>query len=102
MERAVGHLSQVPAGEGRNFAIDGLRIAVFHGRDGSVFATQAECPHRGGPLADGLTDGGSVVCPLHDRIYSLRTGGGSVAGCDIRVYKARCEDDGTILVSTAL
>lgn len=100
MERAIGHLSQVPAGEGRNFVVDELRIAVFHSRDGTVFATQAECPHRGGPLADGLTDDGAVVCPLHDRIYSLRTGAGSVPGCDIRVYPARCHDDGTILVVT--
>ena len=97
MERAVAHLSDIPAGEGRNFAVGGLRIAVFHSRDGSVFATQADCPHRGGPLADGLTDGDTVVCPLHDRIYSLRTGNGT--DCGIRVYPARCDERGTILVT---
>ncbi len=100
MERAIGHLSLIPAGEGRTFAIDGLRIAVFHSRDGAVFATQADCPHRGGPLADGLTDADSVVCPLHDRVYNLRTGAASVPGCDIRVYPARCDDRGIVLVAS--
>ncbi len=98
MERAVAHLSQIPAGEGRTFALGTLRIAVFHGRDGAVFATQAECPHRGGPLADGLTDGRSVVCPLHDRVYDLRSGAAVVGECDIRVYPTRCDERGTILV----
>ena len=98
MERVVGHLSQIPPGEGRNFALDGVRIAVFHGRDGAVFATQAECPHRGGPLADGLTDGNTVVCPLHDRVYDLRTGAAVAADCGIRVYPARCDEGGAILV----
>ena len=99
MERAVAQLTEIPAGEGRNFALGELRIAVFHSRDGSVFATQADCPHRGGPLADGLTDGDTVVCPLHDRVYSLRTGAGIAADCGIRIYPARCDDRGTILVT---
>ena len=98
MEQAIGHLSQIPPGEGRTFAVGAQRIAVFHSRDGAVFATQADCPHRGGPLADGLTDGHSVVCPLHDRVYNLRSGAAVAGECDIRVYPARCDDNGTIHV----
>ncbi len=100
MEQAVAHLSQIPAGEGRTFALGTRRIAVFHGRDGAVFATQAECPHRGGPLADGLTDGRTVVCPLHDRVYDLRSGAALVGDCGIEVYPARCDEGGTILVAS--
>jgi nitrite reductase (NADH) small subunit len=61
-----------------------MKLAVFHTRAGEIFATQAECPHRGGPLADGLVDAHTVVCPLHDRIYDLRTGQG--ADCAITTY----------------
>ena len=102
MERAIGTLSQIPPGEGRTFALDGpaggLRVAVFHTRDGGVFATQADCPHRGGPLADGLTDDTSVICPLHERTYDLRTGGGIGTECSVKVYPVRTDADGTILL----
>ena len=107
MDHPIGKLSQIPPGEGRNFSVPGPAgtelIAVFHARDGHVYATQANCPHRGGPLADGLMDDGVVVCPLHDRTYDLHTGKG-VGGtdCDIKVYPVRTEADGTIvLVSEA-
>ena len=98
MEHDIGKLSQIPPGEGRNFEVGDLRIAVFHTRDGEVFATQADCPHKGGPLADGLTDGNSVVCPLHDRTYDFHTGAGP--DCSIQVYPARVGEGETIFVVT--
>ncbi len=98
MARAIGRLSQIPPGEGRVFDIDGRTIAVFHTRAGEVFATQSACPHLGGPLADGLTDGATVICPLHDRTYDLRTGAGVNTDCAITVYPARLGEDGVILL----
>jgi nitrite reductase (NADH) small subunit len=95
-EHAVGHVSQIPPGEGRTFDLDGKLIAVFRTRGGGVFATQAYCPHRGGPLADGLTDEKSVVCPLHDRIYDMGTGIGT--DCNIETYPVRVSIDGIILL----
>ena len=74
MDVVAGPLSLIPPGEGRTFSVGGVRIAIFHTRDGGVFATQADCPHRGGPLADGLTGGGMVVCPLHSWKFDLQTG----------------------------
>jgi nitrite reductase (NADH) small subunit len=98
-EQAVGRLSQIPPGEGRTFSLNGVQIAVFHTRNGQVFATQADCPHRGGPLADGLTDEISVVCPLHDRIYDLRTGSGIGNECNLMTYPVRVGPDGMILLT---
>lgn len=72
--RIVAHLADIPPGEGRNVDIDGRRIAVFRLRNDQVFATMADCPHLGGPLADGLVGTGTVMCPLHDRIFDLATG----------------------------
>ncbi len=98
-ERAIGRLADIPPGEGRNFVLGEMTIAVFHTRDGSVFATQASCPHKGGPLADGLTDSASVVCPLHDHMFDLRSGAGVGNACTIAVYPVRAAEDGTVWVS---
>jgi nitrite reductase (NADH) small subunit len=89
-EYNIGPLSQIPPGEGRNFIIAAQKIAVFHTREGGVFATQAHCPHKNGPLADGLVDATSVVCPLHDRVFAFATGAGS--DCAITTYPATVAD----------
>ena len=47
-ERSIGHVEQVPPGEGRNFDVDGTVITVFRTRTEGVFATQPRCPHKGG------------------------------------------------------
>jgi len=98
-EHAIGHVSQIPRGEGRTFDVGGERVAVFRTWGEEVFATQAHCPHRGGPLADGLTGDGVVICPLHDRTYNLRDGQGVNTDCHITVYPARVTADGTILLT---
>jgi nitrite reductase (NADH) small subunit len=92
-EYLVGTCAQIPPGEGRSFLVGRTELAVFHTRGGGVFATQALCPHRAGPLADGLTDGGTVVCPLHDRTFSLTTGEGLGNDDSIRTYPVRIDDD---------
>jgi nitrite reductase (NADH) small subunit len=92
----VSDVGQIPPGEGRTFAVEGRRLAVFHLRSGDVYATQAECPHAGGPLADGLTGGTTVVCPLHDRAYDLRSGDGLTDETRLNVYPVSLGDDGTI------
>jgi nitrite reductase (NADH) small subunit len=71
---ALGPIDAIPLGEARVFQVDGRDIAIFRSRSGEVFATNAACPHRGGPLADGLVGGHSVVCPLHGFVFDLRTG----------------------------
>ncbi len=70
----LGPVARIPVGEGRAFTIGETRVAVFRTREGGLHATQADCPHREGPLADGLLGGGLVVCPLHARKWSLATG----------------------------
>ena len=98
-EHRIGRLSEIPLGEGRSFEVEGRRVAVFRTRTGQVFATQAECPHRNGPLADGLLGGTTVVCPLHDWTYDLATGAALAGDCGIQVYPVRVVEDGAILLS---
>jgi nitrite reductase (NADH) small subunit len=88
-EYLVTETSQIPPGEGRCFIIGGTEIAVFHTRTAGFHATQATCPHRAGPLADGLTDSATIVCPLHERSFSLSSGEGIGNEYAITVYKLR-------------
>lgn len=94
----VGLLADIPPGEGREFLVADRRITVFHTRGGGVFATQPDCPHRRGPLRDGLIDEATVICPLHDRTYEFRTGRGVGTECAISVYPARLGEDGRVFV----
>ena len=72
---------------------------MFRTHVGSVHATQAYCPHLGGPLADGLTSASVVVCPLHDRTYDLVSGCGLThEHMDIKVFKSRLDANGDIWI----
>ncbi len=57
----VGAVDCIPPGEGRRLVLGKRALAVFRGRGGDVFATQATCPHRAGPLAEGLLGGTTIV-----------------------------------------
>ena len=98
MEVTLGPLGAIPEGEGRNFTVAGQHLAVFRGRDGSVFATQAECPHRNGPLADGLLGGSTLICPLHALKFDLTTGKALNGDCELRTYPARLNEAGLVAV----
>ena len=96
-EISLGSVGDIPLGESRAYAVAGRQIAVFRLRDGSLRALDAVCPHRGGPLADGLADSRIVVCPLHGFTYDLATGE-EVAngGAPVTAYPVRVDDNGTI------
>ena len=98
-EYAIGPIEQIPLGEGREFAVMGLHVAVFRTRADLVYATQAACPHKEGPLADGMLGGSTIMCPLHDRSYDLVSGKEIGGGCDLTTYPIRREADGTLMLT---
>ena len=69
----VTELSNIPAREGRAVQIGARTIAIFNLGD-RVLAMGNTCPHKGGPLCDGIVTGHSVVCPLHAWKVSLEDG----------------------------
>ncbi|UOY02696.1 Rieske (2Fe-2S) protein [Blastococcus sp. PRF04-17] len=93
----VGPVDEVPPGEGRAFVAGDTQVAVFRLRDGSLHATQAACPHAGGPLADGQTDVNVLVCPLHLYAYRWSDGSSTSGETPIRTYPVR-ERDGYLVV----
>jgi nitrite reductase (NADH) small subunit len=76
----VGAAGDVPRLEGRRATVEGRRVAVFRLPDGFA-ATDAACPHKGGPLSDGIVADDCVSCPLHNWRLNLRTG--VVVGQDV-------------------
>lgn len=69
----IASAQDVPHLEGRSILIAGRRVAIFRLPDGWA-ATDAACPHKGGPLQDGIVADSCVTCPLHQRRFDLRTG----------------------------
>ena len=92
----LGPVEDIPLGEGRAFAVGEEQVAVFRLRDGTLRATQARCPHAGGPLADGQLDASQIVCPLHARAFSFADGR-CADGEVIKVYSVR-EQAGDIVL----
>ena len=53
---------------------DGKEISIFHLTDGRVLALRNRCPHKGGPLSEGIVSNHYVFCPLHDWKINLEDG----------------------------
>lgn len=49
-------------------------VALFRTGTGELFALEDRCPHRGGPLSQGMVFGGRVACPLHGMVFELESG----------------------------
>lgn len=77
-------------------------IAVFRTADDQVFAIDDRCPHKGGPLSEGIVHGTSVTCPLHAAVFDLNTGLAQGADEDsVRVYEVQVRG-GRVMLDAAL
>ena len=75
MKISVCRLDDIPRlGARRYEAADGKTIAIFRTDKDQVFAVRDACPHKGGPLSQGIVLGESVSCPLHGWCIDLRRG----------------------------
>jgi nitrite reductase (NADH) small subunit len=76
-------------------------VAVFRTAADAFYAVDNRCPHRGGPLSEGIVHGDAVTCPLHNWVISLSTGKalgadeGCVATLPVKV------DDGRLFLALA-
>lgn len=70
----VGSLSDIPRQGARVVKTANGDIALFRTAEDKVFALRDQCPHKGGPLSQGIVHGNKVACPLHDWHISLDTG----------------------------
>ena len=96
---AIGNISEIPLRGARCINTPSGKIAVFRTGDDRVFAIDDHCPHKGGPLSQGIVHGTSVTCPLHNWVISLETG--TALGVDqgrTRTIPVKREGD-TILIA---
>ena len=71
---AVGSITDIPRQGARCVRNGDITIAVFRTSDDRVFALEDKCPHKNGPLSQGIVHDGCVTCPLHNWVISLETG----------------------------
>lgn len=70
----VGAVTDIPRRGARRVPSPRGDIAIFRTGDGQVFALMDSCPHKGGPLSQGIVHGAAVTCPLHGRVIDLASG----------------------------
>ncbi|WP_244487961.1 nitrite reductase small subunit NirD [Aureimonas sp. Leaf454] len=70
----IGNVADIPRRGARCVTSPLGRIAVFRTMEDEIFATEDRCPHKGGPLSQGIVHGGAVTCPLHSQVIALDTG----------------------------
>ena len=90
----IGSMSDIPQRGARCVETPIGRIAIFRTAEDRVFALDDHCPHKGGPLSQGIVHGAAVTCPLHSWIISLETGKalGADEGC-VRTIPIKVEGD---------
>ena len=95
----VATCDSIPPREGRVVTVGNRELALFNLGE-RFFATDNRCPHRGGPLCDGIVTGAAVVCPLHAWKVNLETGAverpAGHIGC-VGTYPTRI-DDGVVTI----
>lgn len=94
----VTAVDQIPTLGSRVIETDSMNIALFRGKDDKVFAIKDECPHKQGPLSQGIMHGDSVTCPLHNWKIDLNNGEalGPDEGCT-NVFPVKVEN-GTVFI----
>jgi nitrite reductase (NADH) small subunit len=70
----IARLEDIPRLGARVLRTDNLDIAIFRTATDQVFALRDRCPHKGGPLSQGIVHGGTVTCPLHNWKIDLASG----------------------------
>ncbi|MGQ3075426.1 MAG: nitrite reductase small subunit NirD [Ferrovibrionaceae bacterium] len=100
---AIGSIDDIPARGARCVVTPQGRIAVFRTAEDRFFAIDDHCPHKNGPLAQGIVHGNAVTCPLHGWVISLETG--EAQGADdgaVRTYALKVEDGRLYISSDAI
>lgn len=96
----IGHIDDIPLRGARLLKTQVGCIALFRTADREVFAASNTCPHKGGPLADGIVHDQKVTCPLHNWVFDLNTGlaegedDGRIETYPVRIEKDRVQIDG--------
>lgn len=94
----VGKLEDIPKLGARVVKTEEGDVAVFRTADDEVFALRDRCPHKQGPLSQGIVHGRRVTCPLHNWVIELESGEAVAPdkGC-AGVYSVKIEAEKVLL-----
>ncbi|KMP11153.1 nitrite reductase [Candidatus Nitromaritima sp. SCGC AAA799-A02] len=70
----IGSVDEIPPLGARVVHADGEKIALFRTSNNEIFALRDRCPHKEGPLSQGIVHGKRVTCPLHNLVLELSDG----------------------------
>ena len=98
----VCSVEDIPRLGARVLPVTGKNIAVFRTAEDEIFAVDDLCPHRNGPLSQGIVHGNRVTCPMHNLVLDLSQGEAVAPdeGCVV-TYPVKV-DEGKILLSLRL
>ena len=90
-------VSDIPPGDARVVSVAGREIALCN-VEGTFYAVDNTCPHRGGPLGEGFIDGTRLTCPWHGWQYDLTTGQNVLPlSAGVTCFAARIEGDDVLV-----
>ena len=100
----IGHIDDIPLRGARKIRTTEGCVALFRTGPDEVFAATDRCPHKGGPLSEGIVHGQAVTCPLHNWVFDLNTGqargeDGRITTFPVRLERGRILIDGAELAA---
>jgi len=96
--RSVCEVGEIPQFGGRTVRAGPTEIAIFRLSDDRIRAVENRCPHKQGPLAEGIISGDTIICPLHARKINLESGEvlPPDSGC-VKTYPVKVENNTVFL-----
>jgi nitrite reductase (NADH) small subunit len=96
-------LDDIPRLGARRVMVSGIPVAIFRTSADKLFAIEDRCPHKGGPLSQGIVHGNAVACPLHNWVIDLDAGEARAPdrGC-VRRLPVRLSDGSVLLDAGAI
>ena len=98
----IGHIDDIPLRGARIVKTPVGCVGLFRTAEAEVFAASNTCPHKGGPLSEGIVHGQKVTCPLHNWVFDLNTGEAQGEDGRIEVYPVRLDGARILLDATAV
>lgn len=88
----VAGAGDLKPGQGKVVSANGIEIALFN-VDGTFYAIENTCPHRGGPLGEGMIDGNNVICPWHGWQFDVTTGKSPFMPVGVKTFEVKVEGE---------
>ena len=93
----VASKAEIPTGTGKVVQVGGKTLAVFN-CEGSFYAVDNACKHRGGPLGEGSLSGTTVTCPWHGWEYDVTSGACQMdPAITVQKYDVKVEGDDVLV-----